>query len=574
MTTEQAKVSQSKTRKAQLSGDEPKPKKQKPDAEKAKNNDVLPEVEKVQKDGQPKKSRTEVRKEQHDVAKERRMNRPHADVIEALRPYWEVIRQKHVKKEEKVEPITRAVELIQGHVADLAKKGDSSRMLQSIFSYASTEQRVLMAQEFSCPDRELNNDHTLHFLKKMVGDCPKSREVIIKGMRGNILRFFKTRLQCSFLEEVFLNLNATMKMQLLAEVYSTEYATLSIPLDLITVPALIAKFPGKRDIVLTNLRALAPQLLSKKLLDFTVVQRLVNEYFALEVPSKLTEAVESYIEHVEVMLQTNLGVSAVVRLIAAATAKDRKQLVKTLKSHVRDIVFSPAAAVILMALMEFTDDTVLVGKAIVQEMLPYLEEIVKDKVGSRVVLFLLAGRTNKNITGQYVGMLDECDQLAAATSKKDPIIRRNELLQYILPSLQELLESQPLWLIKSQFAFSVVIEYLNVKDETVCSTFLTRIIQESGSISQLMQDRTAEQFIRAFIKRSESFGRLVYNNMSADLTTHLQNDSGFLFAVMLRYAVVKEMLEKRLKEIEAVDSKAATFLVAKIKSWKAGQIEQ
>jgi hypothetical protein len=304
------------------------------------------------------------------------------------------------------------------------------------------------------------------------------------------------------------------------------------------------------------------------------VQRLVNEYFALEVPSKLTEAVESYIEHVEVMLQTNLGVSAVVRLIAAATAKDRKQLVKTLKSHVRDIVFSPAAAVILMALMEFTDDTVLVGKAIVQEMLPYLEEIVKDKVGSRVVLFLLAGRTNKNITGQYVGMLDECDQLAAATSKKDPIIRRNELLQYILPSLQELLESQPLWLIKSQFAFSVVIEYLNVKDETVCSTFLTRIIQESGSISQLMQDRTAEQFIRAFIKRSESFGRLVYNNMSADLTTHLQNDSGFLFAVMLRYAVVKEMLEKRLKEIEAVDSKAATFLVAKIKSWKAGQIEQ
>lgn len=91
------------------------------------------------------------------------------------------------------------------------------------------------------------------------------------------------------------------------------------------------------------------------------------------------------------------------------------------------------------------DDTKLVAKAIVSEMASHWREIAVHDHGRKVVMYLLAGRDPTYTPPQVTEILKQGD--GNPNSKKDPAVRRQELLQYAAPAWLDAVAAEPeVWL--------------------------------------------------------------------------------------------------------------------------------
>lgn len=84
-------------------------------------------------------------------------------------------------------------------------------------------------------------------------------------------------------------------------------------------------------------------------------------------------------------------------------AKDRKSIIKSFKGHVNKIAAEEQGHLALLALFDSVDDTKLVGKAIIGELVPNLKEVLATKHGRDVIVYLMAPR---NTVWFYPGTLD------------------------------------------------------------------------------------------------------------------------------------------------------------------------
>lgn len=510
-------------------------------------------AEEVTKDASKgtEKSRAESRKEQKELAKERRLVRPFADVVNQLNPLWDIIRQKTVSAEDKIQPIEAALKIAHGHIRDLAVKSDGSRILQSIVTYCSEAQRVEISKELTHVSKLAADVRAVHLVKKLVKISSASRAVLMAEMRGHVDRFFKSRTTCSLVDDLYAQLNATNKMNLIAELYSVEFAMMKVPEGIQTLPQLLAKYPAKRDVILDNLRKFVTTRLNKQILDFGVVQRILTDYLSIEVPAKLVEKTEVYMEHLEALLQTPAGCSALVRIIAASAAKERKVIVKTFKAHLSSMVDDLSTAQVLMAILCFTDDTVLVGKAIVQELAGMLNLLVAGKTGQRVVLMVLAGAQDKYVTPGVASLLRECESFAVSTSKKDSLVRRKELLGYLLPALNTFVDERLGDLATNVDTVPILVEYLSTQPRDRKLALVDRLVDSVGGFAQLAAVPATCSFLRLVIKTSEEISQHIYGRFcNAELREMLKGTWSFVFLLLVRWDSLKGQLGGRRGEIE------------------------
>ena len=97
------------------------------------------------------------------------------------------------------------------------------------------------------------------------------------------------------------------------------------------------------------------------------------------------------------MVHTREGAEVSCRAIAAGTAKDRKKIVKAVKSHVHRLVTDEWGHTVLMTLLSMTDDTALLKKTLGPELVEIIPELISHKHGRRVLLQLLAPDTPRYV---------------------------------------------------------------------------------------------------------------------------------------------------------------------------------
>lgn len=116
--------------------------------------------------------------------------------------------------------------------------------------------------------------------------------------------------------------------------------------------------------------------------------------------------------------------------------QDRKAVLKSFKSYVAKICKEENGHLVMMALFDSVDDTVIVKKIILSEMIATLEELCDDPFGRRVLLYLLAPRSQTHFSPQFISVLSVGD--GNAHSKKDPLLRQTELREGIITPLLRL----------------------------------------------------------------------------------------------------------------------------------------
>lgn len=514
-------------------------------------------------------SRQESRQQQKLLLRQRKANRPHAELIDTLQPIRDIIARKDTLEEARQEKVKEAMSILKGHERELAIKTDGSRILQTVIKYATEEDCLAITRSLGASATIANNVYAHHVMKRLIIISTACRELLVKMMRGNVEHFLRKRIACSVLEELYTRVNSGSKNKLIRELYLREYTKIESQGEAQTVREILEKYPAKKEIIQNSLRQLIPVLLNKELLMHQVVQRLLLDYFVVETPVKLamSDTLSPFLAdgHLEVLLSGATGCQVLCKIIAAASAKDRKTIIKTLKPHFPTMIINSTQFSIIITLLDTVDDTVLLTKALVPEIISVVfpggqlgpaEETTK--IALRSLLFILAGRVAKYVTPQLFSFLrDQVDQLASITSKKEGATRQRELREFTLDAIRPLIMENIDELVVSPIYQLLVIEFCSHVAAEEQLEILERIPMEETSMWKLVG------------RHDENLGMQTLTILLPNLMSMLETDSGFIFVVMLRYEAVRARLLPLLSQIKTLDTPVAKLLTAKLQDESA-----
>ena len=227
---------------------------------------------------------------------------------------------------------------------------------------------------------------------------------------------------------------------------------------------------------LTFVKDILSKGITKGFFGYTYFQDLLVEYMDVVTSSttpgneNIRDMIPSIVDHSIHLLSTRSGARVVALCASYATPKDRKRIMRSLKGYTKSSLVHKDAYLALLRLIQVTDDTVSVNKSILNELITLptkgedggdskddtadgtnsspLLEVALDETASKLFLLLLVkdDQTRMKYFDPYersilfpekVPTITEGGQ-EIPTSKKDPELRRNELLKYVQKGLVEL----------------------------------------------------------------------------------------------------------------------------------------
>ncbi|KAF0310698.1 Pumilio 3 [Amphibalanus amphitrite] len=326
--------------------------------------------------------------------------------------------------------VTELTGLVRGKVPQLVRAHDRARVCESLFQYGTAETRALLFEEVRHQLAELSRDkYARHFVLKMLSQGSKEqKEAVGASFTGRVTALMGHKFGNEVVEAYFRDCaSADAQQRMLMEFYGTEFLLRST--ETRSLEALCTQQPEKKAIYLTNVRSQLQSLLDKQLLTGSLAHRLLREYLSLCSQSDRADVIESLRDAVVQMLHTKDGARVGLMCLWWGTTKDRKAIVKSMKTYVQKVCVDEHGFMVMLALLDVVDDTRLVKKALLEEMMANIADIVPSEHGRKVLHYLLSPRDTVYFHPTLVATLAEGD--GNPTSKKEPAVRRRELLEAV-----------------------------------------------------------------------------------------------------------------------------------------------
>ncbi|KAH8197180.1 hypothetical protein TruAng_008673 [Truncatella angustata] len=429
---------------------------------------------------------------QKQLAAERKAAKPLADESHRAKKLWEKLRRKsHVPKEERTKLVEELFSIVTGRIKEFALKHDTVRVVQTAIKYSNLERRRMIANELKGTYAQLAESKYAKFLigKLFVEGDKEVRDLIVPEFYGKVRKMINHPEASWILDDIYRQMaTPEQKAIMLREWYGPEFAIFrSEGKDLTAdLSKIIEEEPSKRIFIIRYLLEATNQLIQKKMTGFTMLHDAMLQYF-LNVQSGGDEHKE-FIEMVKEdengdllknMAFTKSGARLTCLLLAHGTAKDRKQLLKTFKDTFQLMSGDPWGHLIILAAYDLIDDTVLTSKSIFPELLGKNDGneasnlvIIANEPNARFTVRYLFEGTSKALFdashAPHLQVLQEIHEIRKTTSKKDPEIRRKELIAAMSPALLTGVEAAPYDLVSTSFGCQVVQDILlsSVGDKT------------------------------------------------------------------------------------------------------------
>ncbi|BDA41597.1 Pumilio homolog 3 [Coccomyxa sp. Obi] len=372
---------------------------------------------------------------------------------------WETLRRHDISTKQREELISTLMQELKGRLAGMAASPSGSRILQACVKHGSPEQRSQILDELQPSFLELSKSPYAHFLVcKLIDTAPKSAtEGFMKAFKGQVVKLLRHPCGSRVINELYTRASGKQRKLLAAEFYGREMVIFSQDAAPKTLAECLGSMDdtGKHRVVQQMSINLIP-VLEKGLLDPILVHGLVAEYMEAAPPTAVADVVEMLagppLLH---MVHSRPGATAACQVLAMATAKQRKKVIKAMKGHVKVMAIDEWAHVVLMAALEHTDDTALLRKTLVPELLADLGDLCQHKVACNIFVHLLAPSNRAYLPPHVSALLaprpaaamstksapeapaaasdvpeEEVPSTVAApvSSKKDAVLRRQELL--------------------------------------------------------------------------------------------------------------------------------------------------
>lgn len=412
-------------------------------------------------------SSAEAHAKQRALAKERKANKPNADLIGRSKKIWERLRRKsHVPLEERKELVAELYAIINGRVRDFVFKHDSVRVIQCALKYANKEQRLNITRELQADMRALAESKYGKFMVAkivMEGD-QEIRNLVVPEFYGHIRRLINHPEAAWIVDDIYRQVaSSEQKAIMLREWYGAEFALdnkikenalKKSDKPTAELKTILEKSPEKRKVIMQYLYQLINQLVQKKMTGFTMLHDAMYQYFINTTAG--SEEANEFLENLKSDLDdpsgggdllknlafTKNGSKVVCLALAYGGAKDRKQILRVYRETIEPMAFDAHAYHVLLTALEVTDDTKMSAKSIFGELLfedvknederdERLIGVLTHRTGRIPLLYHLAGEAKWLVPTETAMLMAEIYKIRETTSKKAADTRRSELATYL-----------------------------------------------------------------------------------------------------------------------------------------------
>lgn len=459
------------------------------------------------------------------MAQERRAAKPNADSIARSKKIWERLRRKsHVPLPERKDLVAELFEIIGGRVKDFVFKHDSVRVVQTALKYANVDQRKMIARELKGDYRGLAESRYAKFLvgKLLVHGDEETRDMVVPELYGCVRHMIKHPEASWILDDIYRGIaTPTQKANLLREWYGAEFAIFKIAGEAspsADLKQLLEKNPEKRTPIMRSLHDLINALVQKKSTGFTILHDAMLEYF-LNIQPQSEEAVE-FIELLKSdeegdllknLAFTKSGARLVCLALAYGSAKDRKLILKTYKNIIQTLAYDAHGHQLLLTIYDVMDDTVLISKTIFPELIgkdPLSEDqnetLLKSatNLNARIaLLYPFCGSSKAILSDDDLAIINEIHEIRAKTSKKDPEIRRQEIVKSLSPSLTSFITANAENLVQTSFGCQFITEVLlsaSGEREPALNS-VAALVQGSSKTREILNSPAAGRMLKSLV---------------------------------------------------------------------------
>ncbi|KAK6515486.1 pumilio domain member 6 [Arthrobotrys conoides] len=521
---------------------------------------------------------------QKKLANERKQAKPNADVIHRSKKIWERLRRKsHVPLDERKQLTDELFTIVTGRVKELVFKHDSSRVIQTAVKYGSSERRQDIAKELKGEYVQLSESAYGKYLvvKLMHYGNTKTREMIIGEFYGNVRRMVKHKEACYVIDDAFREYaTPKQKASLIREFYGVEYAIFKDDSKTASLKSLLEENPEKRPLIMKSLFELINQMVEKNMTVLQILHKAMLEYILNVKPetSEAADLIELVKEHLGNIAFSKDGAQVLMRCFAWGSAKDRKVMLKNLKPSIQELYADEHGHMVLLAIFDVVDDTVLVSKTVFPEIQAKLDEgsAATHAVARIPLLYPLLGRETKLMHPQKIELLAEIDKIRAQTSKKDPKARQQELRKALSPALLKSVATHAADLamvpLGCQFASEVIIFAEGDKSaaaEAIATLAEGEEAQGDKDLGRMLKNLVQEGFFNNKTQKIQlsdppvEFYKYLMPKIEANLVAWATGGNSYLIATLLESERVPESERTKIKKALSGKSEQAAIKGAK-----------
>ncbi|KAI4472464.1 hypothetical protein M0802_016798 [Mischocyttarus mexicanus] len=453
------KMKEKKIKKSLTDSNESKEKKvkfEKPllkDSKKVDKNDFK-DSRKITKDNiatMQKEDWQKLKKQKKDL-REKRRERKLMDLYEInirVKKISEKLRRSDCKLIEKKNLSEEIHNLLKSHYNKVIFTHDISRIVQLIIKYCEPDTRNAIFNELkpslvAMTQSKYAKNCVKVLLKKGTATLRKN---IISEWYGNIVNLMSHIVSAPLIELAY-STWATHEDQInfKQEFYADLYKNAKDKNVKVLTDAFV-NADGMKSAILSAVKSNITRILNKNFIDSVLLQTVIWEYLTNCSNTDRSEIIIMLRNLIVELSKTKIGTKVAILCIWHGTNKDRKIIMKVLKENVKNVAMSEYGYMVLLALIDSVDDTVLMKKIILSEIQQNLTEIVLNAYGKHVILYLVARRDPHYFPPSIVEYLSQGDN--NDSSKKSADIREKELREAVVDVYLQSIASETVnWLSK------------------------------------------------------------------------------------------------------------------------------
>lgn len=372
--------------------------------------------------------------EQRKLLKERKLQRKSGVRTQQIKSLWEKLRVKNppMPKEIRNKYSDEIWELSKDCISELVLKHDASRVVQTLIKYSCKERRDQIAEALKGKFYLLaTSSYGKYLLVKLLHyGSKKTRQLIVNELHGSLRKLMRHREGAYVVEDLFvLYSTSEQKNQMIKEFWGSEYAIFKETHKDLTIEKVCETSTEKRNIISRNLIGTITAAVDKGSTGFQILHAAMREYVKIATDKEISEFIELLQDQFAELVHTQEGADVACILIAKATAKERKAIIKNLKNYTDKLINNQYGSMVFITLLMSVDDTVLVFKAFGPSIQDNLKNFLVGKYSRRPFLYMILGLDSKYFSLILRHNFDKYIELSKLTSKKPFEQRRLELLK-------------------------------------------------------------------------------------------------------------------------------------------------
>ncbi|CAG9537190.1 unnamed protein product [Cercopithifilaria johnstoni] len=363
----------------------------------------------------------------------RRKHKPYFDLVLKCKHLWEKLRCGKTSETERKKLAIEIFGIVKGKVRELIFAHDSCRIVECILTNGGSDIRNALFEEL-VPEiiRMTKSKYARFFVIKMLKHgSTVQRQIIFDAFRGHCVSLLRVSSAAQVLESAYNDYaNAQQRYNIIIEFYGVDFAYFKASDNRIrTLKEIITDCPSRKSSVVKYLENILVDIVDRPQIKLSLTHRLLSDFFEFADDKQLEEMIDSLKLCIPQIVHTNDGVRIAMKCLWNSSAKTRKIMLKNFKGLITKTCLEEFAHRFLIAVFDTVDDTVLVDRYLLKELLNNIAEIIKSNYGVKIMHHLIHPRDPRFYSASQVAIYKAGD--GNPYSKKDSKLRYSELFSYV-----------------------------------------------------------------------------------------------------------------------------------------------